>query len=532
KWSNADLDASPPAQRKWSAWYFFAFQFSIPLSPLTYNLGASLVAIGLNWWTILIAAFVGTILCSLLLLLNSRGSSIYHVGFPVYLRISAGFYGSLFFVVIRAAVAILYMGIQSYYASCLLAVALRCVFGHQWTDIENKLPESASITSQGLLAFFVYWALQLPFAWIHPSRAGPLFAVKAWIVPPCYIATMIWALYKASGFHFAGLHTANVSGTALGWSFMQAINLVVSGTVPSLVNIPDVARYANRPRDTWPLTAGLFISQPLVILIGLVTTSAGFQHFGHAKQTYWNIWDFNSAILDHYWNPTTRTLIFLSSFAQVYATLATNVATNSIAAGSALAGLFPLYFTLRRGQILVSILAFLIVPWNLINTTTSSFAPNSFLALFSATATCLLTPIAACMTADYYLSRRANVHVPSLYRCDPSSPYYYVRGFNLRFYAAWTVGVVLSLPGLAGSIHPSISPSSSSSSSSASTHLFSLTFILSATSSALTYTLLATISPPRIYPPGRADESARREHMRNFEGFFADEVMPEYLRDQ
>ena len=55
-WSNRDLDPSPPSQRIWTPWSFFAFQFSIAFSPTTYNVGASLYAVGLNWWTILIAS--------------------------------------------------------------------------------------------------------------------------------------------------------------------------------------------------------------------------------------------------------------------------------------------------------------------------------------------------------------------------------------------------------------------------------------------------------------------------------------------
>src|ERR1700712_4367163 len=56
RWSNKDLDPTPPEQRTWSSWSFFAFQFSIAFSPTTYNVGASLYAIGLNWWTIFIAS--------------------------------------------------------------------------------------------------------------------------------------------------------------------------------------------------------------------------------------------------------------------------------------------------------------------------------------------------------------------------------------------------------------------------------------------------------------------------------------------
>ncbi|KAL1835763.1 hypothetical protein VTK73DRAFT_5422 [Phialemonium thermophilum] len=40
RWSNPDLDPTPPVQRSWSSLSFFAFQFSIAFSPTTYNAGA------------------------------------------------------------------------------------------------------------------------------------------------------------------------------------------------------------------------------------------------------------------------------------------------------------------------------------------------------------------------------------------------------------------------------------------------------------------------------------------------------------
>jgi NCS1 family nucleobase:cation symporter-1 len=85
---------------------------------------------------------------------------------------------------------------------------------------------------------------------------------------------MIWALVKFQGVNL-NLAKISVSGGQLGWNFMRAVNTVVSGVVPPMVNIADLARYGNRPRDVWPLTAGLFVSKPLVILIGLFTTAAG-----------------------------------------------------------------------------------------------------------------------------------------------------------------------------------------------------------------------------------------------------------------
>lgn len=511
-WSNIDLQPTPPKDRNWSPWYFFAFQFSIAFSPTTYNLGASLVAIGLNSWTIVIASIVGTLCCMVILFLNSRGAALYHVGFPVYLRISAGFYGSLFFIFIRGVVAVLYMGTQTYYASRLINVALRCVFGHKWTDIPNQLPESASITSSGMLAFFIFWIVQFPFAWLHPSKAGPVFAVKSWLTPPTYIATMIWALVKAKGAHLDGLGTADASGSELAWSFMKAINVVVSGVIPPLVNIPDLARYAKEPRATYPMVAGLFFSKPVVILFGMVTTSASIKLFNEA---YWNLWDFYSAILDAHWAASTRTLVFLASFIQAYATLATNVSSNAIPVGCDLSGLLPRYFTIRRGQILCSLLAVAVVPWKLVNSATSFL---TFLGSY----VCFICPIVACMVVDYWVGRRGNVHVPSLYRCDPESPYYHWHGFNPRAYAAWVVGVALVISGISGVLNPgSIGQTA--------VNIYNMGFLLSTSSAALTYFVLIKIWPVRVYPVGKEETGMEWERMAAMEGFFEEDEKPEYL---
>lgn len=63
----------------------------------------------------MIAAVIGSALLSVIVVLNSRGATLYHVGFPVYVRASAGVSGSKLFVAVRASVATIYFATQTYY---------------------------------------------------------------------------------------------------------------------------------------------------------------------------------------------------------------------------------------------------------------------------------------------------------------------------------------------------------------------------------------------------------------------------------
>ena len=63
-----------------------------------------------------------------------------------------------------------------------------------------------------------------------------------------------------------------------------------------------------------PMAFGLMVSKPVVVALGMVITAAGYKQFGEA---YWNMWDFYSSVLDRYWGPGARTLVFLAAGIQV-----------------------------------------------------------------------------------------------------------------------------------------------------------------------------------------------------------------------
>lgn len=212
-----------------------------------------------------------------------------------------------------------------------------------------------------------------------------------------------------------------------------------------------------------------------------------------------------------------------------------NIGANSIPFGADMTGLVPHYLTIRRGQIICALLSVCFVPWELIATAqkfiTFLGSYNIFMApLCGVSLTALPTSplvyvlmssnlITQVIMVDYFLIRKGNIHVPSLYNGTPGSLYWYKSGTNLAGVFAWCVGVSLGLPGLVGAYEPSMVNQSAK-------NMYKIGWILYAFASAVVYyVLMQFVVKPETYPEGRHDEPISFEHLAHTqrEGFFDDE---------
>lgn len=464
---------------------------------------------GLLWWHGLIAAVIGSAILTVLVILNSRGAIKYFVGFPVYVRAAAGVKGYSLYVLVRAVVAIIYFAVQTYYGGRITSVFMRGIFGNGYSNIPNHLPASAGITSQDLLSFFLFWMIQMPVMFIHPKVMRHLFVVKAVYTTIAMFGVLGWA-HSANGGTIGDFsyttEQARLSGSDLVWPMISAINSVMGALAPVLINQPDIARYGHSYNDvTFSQGLGILISKVLVMFLGTATTSAATGVLG---QSFWNVWDLYDAILDKYWNAGARAGMVFTSFGMMLAVLITNAGSNSLPVGADLTGLWPRWLTIVRGQILCALLAPLLVPWKIIASATSFL---TFLGSY----TVFLMPICACMVADYWLIRKGNFHVPSLYVCSPESPYTYYKGWNLRMLVAWASGVAFTVHGVAGSLNPD-------SVAAASKNMYKLGFLLSFCMGGLIYYVLCWIWPVQILPLG-SERILTFEEMAANEGFFEHE---------
>lgn len=125
----------------------------------------------------------------------------------------------------------------------------------------------------------------------------------------------------------------------------------------------------------------------------------------------------------------TRFGVFVIAAAFTLAQLGTNVAANSVSAGTDLTALMPRFLNIRRGSYICAAIGLLIMPWHFFASS------NSFTTYLSAYSV-FLSSIAGVMISDYYFVRKGYLQTQDLYSAQKSGPYWYTFGFNWRAYTA------------------------------------------------------------------------------------------------
>jgi cytosine/uracil/thiamine/allantoin permease len=419
-----------------------------------------MMAVGLGWRESLIIVAISFFIISFVIAANGAVGSIYHIPFPVIARASWGFWGSYIAIVSRVILALFWFAIQNVNGGN----AVRAMIGAIWPSfltLENGIPETEGITTNGMVSYLIFWILQFPFLCIHPNKVRWLFVVKSILVPIAWIAILIWAFVtEGGGGMFA--QEATVSGSTYSWLFLANMTSVLGNYATLSVNQvrttlcspktnqiltkppikkSDFSRYS-RVSAKWQL---LYIPMlPIVFtfisFIGIAASSAGHARYGGPIP-----WD--PIVLISNWS--SRACRFFAAFSFALASLGVNISANSISAANDLTALFPSYVDLRRGQIICGILSWCLVPWKILA------SAGNFLNFMSAYAI-FLGPIAAIMLWDFWVLKRRKYDTLALYQ--PRNPVYGYGGWgvNWRAVVAFLVGVMPCLPGLINSVNEGI----------------------------------------------------------------------------
>lgn len=233
-------------------------------------------------------------------------------------------------------------------------------------NLRNTLPSSAGVDTMNFVSFFLFWLCSLPALWFPIHQIRHLFTVKAYYSPAAALAFFAWAIARAKGLGPIVHQPNTIYGSTLGWAVVKALMSCLGNFAALIMNNPDFSRFARKPKDAlWSQLFTIPLGFAITSFIGIIVSSSASVIFG---QSVWNPLDLLGMFLDGA-SSAERFGIFVISTGFALAQLGTNIAANSVSAGTDMTALLPRYLTIRRGAYVCAAVGLAMCPVSLFFTT-------------------------------------------------------------------------------------------------------------------------------------------------------------------
>ncbi len=419
--SNRDLAPTMRSQRTWGFYNYTALWFSMCMEITTYQLASSLIAEGMDWKQAIGTVLLGNLIVLVPMLLNAHAGAKYGIPFPVFSRAPFGVRGANLAAILRAVVACGWFGIQSWIGGTAIHSMLAVIW-----------PSLAASDGAKWASFLGFWLLNMVVVWRGVESIRHLQAFGAPFMFVMAAALLIWVRIKAGSFGTM-LSTPSRLQTAGEFLpvFFPSLTAIVGYWATLALNIPDFTRYSeSQSAQSWGQAFGLPVAMVLYTFVGISVTSASAVLFGHP---IWNPILLIGAFHD-------RVAAFIALVAILVATLNVNIGANVVSPSNDFSNLYPRLISFRTGGLITGFLGLAMCPWKLLAT------PDAYIFGWLVGYSGLLGPVAGIMVVDYFLIRKTELDVNSLYHREGA--YYYTRGINPRAIGALVAGVGLALIGL------------------------------------------------------------------------------------
>ncbi|KAK2764339.1 hypothetical protein FQN54_009032 [Arachnomyces sp. PD_36] len=441
--TNIDLKPVEAERRQWGPWNFVGFWIadSFNIDQNTWMIASSMIVDGLSWWQAWICVWVGYFIAGVFVCLTGRIGSTYHISFPVVARASFGVWGSLWPVFNRAAMACIWYGVQGWIGGQCVTLMIRAIWS-DYNELPNSMPKSSGTETRDFLSFFLFWLCSLPAIWFPVHKIRHLFTAKAYFTPIAAIAFFAWAIRRANGLGPIIDQPNKVHGTDLAWAVIKGIMSSIANFATLIVNDPDFARFARKPKDAlWSQLFTIPIGFAITSFIGIIVSSSSSVIY---DEPIWNPLLLLGRFLEDA-SSGERFGIFIISTGFALAQLGTNIAANSVSAGTDMTALFPRFINIRRGGYVCALVGLAMCPWHLLSSS------NNFTTYLSAYSV-FLSSIAGVMICDYYIVRKGHYDIKELYSARKRSPYFFTFGFSWHGYASYIAGILINIVGFVGAV--------------------------------------------------------------------------------
>jgi len=419
--SNADLAPTTPAKRTWTTYNYIALWFSMSMEVSTYQLASSLIAKGMDWKQALGTVLLGNLIVLIPMLLNAHAGAKYGIPFPVFIRAPFGVRGANMPAILRAIVACGWFGIQSWIGGTAIHSMLAVIW-----------PSFAARDGVLWASFLGFWLLNMVIVWRGVESIRHLQAFGAPFMFVMAAALLIWVRMKAGSFGSMLSTPSQFHSTGEFLDvFFPSLTAMVAYWATLALNIPDFTRFSkSQNAQAWGQAFGLPVAMTLYTFVGVSVTSASAVLFGHP------IWN-PILLIGAFHQPVVA---FIALIAILVATLSVNIGANVVAPSNDFSNLYPRLISFRTGGMITGFLGLAMCPWKLLAT------PDSYIFGWLVGYSGLMGPIAGIMVCDYFLIRKTELDVNSLYHSEGA--YHYTKGVNPRAVVALVFGVALALLGL------------------------------------------------------------------------------------
>ena len=431
KYYNVDLAPTSVSQRTWTTYHIASLWVGLSICIPSFTMASSLVALGLSPWLAVFNVALGNLIILIPIQLNSHAGTKYGIPFPVFARMTFGSIGAHIPSLSRALTACGWCAIQSWIGGAAI-VTMIAVFAPSF----QTMP-AAHFIGFGLFLILVYWIT------IHGSEAIKfLESIGAPILVALTLGLLVWAylLHTGAGFSVSDTIQAKTDLDAVAASggfwyvFMGGLTANIAFWATMALNIPDFSRYAKSQKAQF---RGQLYGMPLMMaicaFIGAYFAQSTKLVFGAAMFDPTEV----LALLD------SKVLAFIVAIFVVLATMTTNIAANVVAPANGFSNISPKRISYKTGVLLTCILSILYRPWWIFG------GAGAYIFGWLNTYGGILAPVAAIFIADYYIVKKRNIDVMSLFQ-GKEGRYWYSNGWNWKAVIAWVCGFILPTAGNLG----------------------------------------------------------------------------------
>jgi NCS1 family nucleobase:cation symporter-1 len=415
-----DLLPIPNDKRTTTGWQYVLMILSMAITTSIFFLGWISEILGLNLLQTVVAAFIGNTVVAIVMYLNGYVGVKYGIPFPVQLRPSFGYRGSLLPLLVRAIVSIFWYGVDGYIAAWAMTEMILVLLG--------KPPEW--ITANGLFYAPYTFIFYLLLVWIFGYYRITGIKYFDTVAGPLLLIFFGWFTFYMTGIPNMPGKMPTWTGGGVSWAsneFFLAVAIQTAWWGTIALNVSDICRWN---KSTSSLISGHVLG---LIFPQVVGTALGFIATTLAGGNYSPI-----DIIAKY-SPSAAIAFFGLIFAFM-ATASTNLTGDVPAATNAIIRITRLGWV--KSLTIATILAWLLIgPYSMVNWKQSLDVAN-YLTNFNWYYSMWLGPIAGVMVVDFWLVRKKEYILDELYNIGPQGKYWYSGGINWIGVGSFLAGII------------------------------------------------------------------------------------------